>query len=855
MKLKLQESIENGTLAVFVGAGISTLEPSCLPSWWALNHAILDALAYEAQNISSEVHRVKDFIKEREENGLLPPEFVAEIISNRVGINYFEILRVLEGDEPNYVHFALAELAKQGKLKWIITTNFDTLIEKAFEVLNTSLKVCVDPTDYNNLLDDNVLTEPETCVLIKLHGTATRPETCIDTLAQRKIGLHPNISVILHQIGLQSAWLFLGYSGADFEAEPNYLGLRGRAKEGKGVFWLQLEGTNVKDTVSTLLEQYGQQKGFLDYGTLPNWIQDSLNVYLHDLDSTPLIKTIETKENSRQQKINDLKAKTQSWSADLGSFICATILADIGTQAGNYIDAKLIFQTILSSYEDKLPPLYQGITFQELGSIEFHFANNEKALEYYQKALEPYREAKEDLGYNASIQAIGNILFDLGKFKEAEKIYKEYLQFTENASKDNYLFALKVIIHFYIVTKDIDKALNYLKPAYDITVELGDEIIRMDLLFSAKDIENLYGNYEQAENILQEIVQISSRLGDERRFIEANIGLAQLYWNQSKQEEAFEKLQLAQEHSKLVFDVKNEIRIKDEEGKFQYFLGNYEQARMIFEEILEKAEEIDNIDLKSSIWQNLGLVYQEEGKFDNAITLYTEAIEQTDSIGYKYRSAGLKNNLANIYQLQGELDKALGIYLEIASYYESILDKLNLSSSNGNIANIFYRKGIYSEAKNYYLKTLTTFEELDYFDGILRTLHNVAGVIYLEGNIEESKKYFLQSITKAYEYNQPGLAEQFSLSYANVLFQTKEFDGAINYYKKINEGAKSRNDNYLRSISLYSLGLAYMNINKIKEAKENLKNSIELMEGLDQQLDIYTEAIKYLEQIENSSGQ
>ena len=67
-----------------------------------------------------EVRNLSEQIKQREEEGILPPEFVAEIITNRIGKSYFEVLQVLEGDTPNLAHLWLAALGKAGLLMMAI---------------------------------------------------------------------------------------------------------------------------------------------------------------------------------------------------------------------------------------------------------------------------------------------------------------------------------------------------------------------------------------------------------------------------------------------------------------------------------------------------------------------------------------------------------------------------------------------------------------------------------------------------------------------------------------------------------------------------------------------------------------
>ncbi|HEY5960130.1 MAG TPA: hypothetical protein VIV60_26435 [Polyangiaceae bacterium] len=46
----------------------------------------------------------------------------------------------------------------------------------------------------------------------------------LDALAQRKCGLHPNVMRVIAALGNALSWVVLGYSGADLEADPGFLG-------------------------------------------------------------------------------------------------------------------------------------------------------------------------------------------------------------------------------------------------------------------------------------------------------------------------------------------------------------------------------------------------------------------------------------------------------------------------------------------------------------------------------------------------------------------------------------------------------------------------------------------------------
>lgn len=121
----LNGALDQGRIGVFVGAGISTIPPSNLPSWNTLNRAVLAAIHYQAQRNGHVWSELVSEIEERIKASLLPDIYLSLIIINRIGSQYFRVLQCLNSDEPNAIHYWLADMAKQKRLSVIITTNFE----------------------------------------------------------------------------------------------------------------------------------------------------------------------------------------------------------------------------------------------------------------------------------------------------------------------------------------------------------------------------------------------------------------------------------------------------------------------------------------------------------------------------------------------------------------------------------------------------------------------------------------------------------------------------------------------------------------------------------------------------------
>src|SRR5688500_11117959 len=112
------------------GAGISMAPPSSLPSWWDFNLAVLHALVRRLVRDTSGAwveHRFAEVISRREQLRSFTPDFMAQLMEEEVGLDYFRVLQALDASAWNANHGALAGLAAAGVLRAVVTTNFDCL--------------------------------------------------------------------------------------------------------------------------------------------------------------------------------------------------------------------------------------------------------------------------------------------------------------------------------------------------------------------------------------------------------------------------------------------------------------------------------------------------------------------------------------------------------------------------------------------------------------------------------------------------------------------------------------------------------------------------------------------------------
>eukprot|EP00301_Raphidiophrys_heterophryoidea_P000382 c10192_g1_i1.p1 GENE.c10192_g1_i1~~c10192_g1_i1.p1 ORF type:complete len:1577 (+),score=392.16 c10192_g1_i1:42-4733(+) len=221
---------------IYAGAGVSMSAPSSSPSWWALMNETLQATFRGAPPEHAEMANKlgKGDISRQ-------PEEIMESYYFAFQDRLFTLFQLLEAGRPNGNHIAMAKLAKAGKVKAILTTNFDIFIERALQEEGVSFRVIVTNDEFREFYE----TGCSEFAVLKIHGTVDRPDTIVAVANHYKMGKGFGGfkgTVLAHYLRHYPT-LFVGYSGWDFE-HANYQAFWAQAGEegGKNVYWLTLKG-------------------------------------------------------------------------------------------------------------------------------------------------------------------------------------------------------------------------------------------------------------------------------------------------------------------------------------------------------------------------------------------------------------------------------------------------------------------------------------------------------------------------------------------------------------------------------------------------------------------------------------
>jgi hypothetical protein len=213
----LNTEVLGNEFVLFCGAGISIPGASLAPGFLELRDALILALARLLTERSAITKQQEIAISEalKALHGRLdiafPPELIFSFVRESLGNEIItRILSCLNEGTPNENHIAVRRLAEQkgSGLSGVITTNFDTYIERAFAGMAFSRHVVA------------MSKEGDGFPLLKPHGTLDAPASMLVTFEQVAVRLDDLMRDNLKRLVANRTIVVVGYSGWDYDLFP-----------------------------------------------------------------------------------------------------------------------------------------------------------------------------------------------------------------------------------------------------------------------------------------------------------------------------------------------------------------------------------------------------------------------------------------------------------------------------------------------------------------------------------------------------------------------------------------------------------------------------------------------------------
>jgi tetratricopeptide (TPR) repeat protein len=398
------------------------------------------------------------------------------------------------------------------------------------------------------------------------------------------------------------------------------------------------------------------------------------------------------------------------------------------------------------NFTSEAEPLYQRaltITEQQLGSdhpnvatILSNLAELYREQRRYGEAEPLYQKAlvilEQQLGCDhpdvaRNLNNLAEVYREQGRYEDAEPLYgRAWLILKEVLSENNSL------------TQIVEEnwRVSVLKTAREGQVEELSDHPRVARWLNA--LANGYqeqGSYSEAEQLYKKALSIrEQQLGSDHLDVSESLsGLALLYQVQGRYIDAellyqrsllIVEKQSGANHPRSTTSLKNLAKLYQEQGR-------YAEAEPLFLQVLsirKKQVMRDNCPPLTNYHNNvayadsfndLGLLYQAQGRYDEAEPLYKQSLaiweqqlgkyQRTDRppLGYHHDNlayADSLNNLAELYRTQGRYSEAEHLYERSLAIWEQQLgkDHPNVANSLNNLGLLYQAQGRYAEAESVY---------------------------------------------------------------------------------------------------------------------------------------------------------
>ena len=222
-------------LIFFVGSGISSDFPSCLPIGNTLSRGIIGALgAHEGDS-----KQIADSMTLERVLWMIYPTLFKD--TNQA----YNVVDTSQENDPrtfNLNLYLLANFLIKGKTKAIFTTNQDTLLEEALKfVSKNNFEIIVSKDDYE-LFDPQI----DERYLFKLHGSIDNPDSLTVMLPETSSFPDYKSKIMEHYFSNRYIKLFLGYGGNDIDIWQFI------KKDSGNIIWVLHPGSSPNSRVESL---------------------------------------------------------------------------------------------------------------------------------------------------------------------------------------------------------------------------------------------------------------------------------------------------------------------------------------------------------------------------------------------------------------------------------------------------------------------------------------------------------------------------------------------------------------------------------------------------------------------------
>jgi CHAT domain-containing protein len=474
----------------------------------------------------------------------------------------------------------------------------------------------------------------------------------------------------------------------------------------------------------------------------------------------------------------------------------------------SYKEATVKFEQAISQLNPKTNQKEIAEARYKLGISYLRTGRFEDSADSLQKAFTLHEQLgdKENSGFDLTIQ--GYAYVSMGKYDEALQTEEKALKIHESINNQKGIaMTLRGVglVHYY--RGDSELAVHFFQRALVIATEINDQENEARLLADLGEVFWLKGDFDQALDHLNRAIEIAEKIGNVRLVATSIGGRALIYWHQGDLQKALADFnrcgtlleQIGSQGSLAV----NYLNL----GSLQLNFGNYREGQELLEKSLEMSVEVKDRGLEGACLNALGELHSDLGELDLAIDYMKKSLRIAQEIGEKREQASELRDIGEIYERGGKYQQALEHYEKSYKISEETGEKRAIGRTLSDIGAIYAKVGKHDLAMQQYEKALNILESIGNKQNIGQTLMRIGYEHFHKGDMNKAEETLLKSVDVLREVGDP-----------QPLWP-----------------------------ALHQLGIVYRDTNRKAEAIKQMKEAIDLIEKVRNEIQLPEQKSGYLE--------
>lgn len=553
------KELSKNSLIFFVGSGVSTNKPTSIPSSYKLKCKMFNIMK---QSIGEKVLKQIPFDKSQNRILELPFESFMQSIHFVIGNKALFLLSFMQKSPFNLNHANLIALASLSPYRAILTTNFDTMLEKAS--FRNSICIYRDEQFRKICLPSN----NDKITIIKLHGSSKSINSLSAILSKIGRPMMPHKVKVFNKICSGSTLVVLGYSGGDPDIMPIF-----EEVKAKKIIWVcrNRPSLGASDAIKRLEASGKIIIVISDLSRLLKACVKTLKLHRPKVEeysiSTDICEIIKSVWNditlhskmaclarlSYDANEFELADKIYSWlnrhipRDNLYFYRKASVydkLGDIAYRIRNFSLAKLFWMRELSYAEKGNYDVFKSSALANLGALEYQRMNYNKAIKFLKRGLIKEKTLTvQECGIHKWMimgnlrQNLGLVFLDTRQFRKALSMLKSAYKIYKHCG--DIIMASMSTIDYEMTRAKLGKKIDIqrLEDALFILKNYAMKEQQAVGFLTAAKLWFMAGEIKKGETYLRQSIKNAKTAGDKDTLIEASLCLLKQLWGSRRKKE------------------------------------------------------------------------------------------------------------------------------------------------------------------------------------------------------------------------------------------------------------------------------------------------------------------------------